>query len=505
MSEFLNPEDFEQLEPAREALFRSPIPTRVVSNGEFMPARQGWAQRRVEARIAELADQFGRKRGLNRRSFLASAAGMATAFLAMNEVYGPIFRVDRAEAADPDLAEERAGVLSSQFIFDIHTHYVRDDSTLRWLAEMRNDAGRKGYNHELAKRPQTLEDLHLGTYVKEIYLDSDTKIALLSGAPSDIPHDWFLTNDMMAQTRTKMNRFAGSTRLLSHFVFTPGQPKWLEAIDRGIEELRPDAWKGFTIGDNTHKDISRWPWRMDDEAVAYRGYEKFAKAGIRNVAIHKGLFTLSDQKRYPRLTGYARVDDVGKAAKDWPQLNFLIYHAAYRYIGEGEPALASEQFDRTGRMDWVSDLAEVREKYGVDNVYADLGASFAAVCVSQPRAAAAMIGILVKGLGADRVLWGTDSIWFGSPQWQIEAFRRLDIPQDMQRSHGFAPLGPADSPVKSAIFGRNSARLFNLDPEHRRAWRDDALSKYKLAYQQSGERRSNIAYGYVRKVKPEPV
>ena len=115
------------------------------------------------------------------------------------------------------------------------------------------------------------------------------------------------------------------------------------------------------------------------------------------------------------------MDDVGQAAKDWPQLNFLIYHAGYRYIGDDNPALAAKQFDDTGRIEWVSDLAEIPAKYGVTNVYADVGASFAALCLSHPRAAAAMMGMLIKGLGSDHVLWGTDSLWFGSPQWQIEA------------------------------------------------------------------------------------
>jgi uncharacterized protein len=283
-------------------------------------------------------------------------------------------------------------------------------------------------------------------------------IAVLSGAPSDIPEDWMLSNEAIRDACDRVNGFAGSQRMLGHFIFVPGQPGWLDAIDHGIEALKPAGWKGYTIGDNTHKEISRYPWYMDDENLTYRGYEKFDKAGIRIVAVHKGLFPPSDEEHFPRLTSYARVDDVGKAAKDWPQLNFLIYHAGYRYTGDGNPALATKQFDATGRMDWVSDLAEVPAKYGVGNVYADLGASFAAICLSQPRGAAAMLGILIKGLGADHVLWGTDSLWFGSPQWQIEAFRRLEIPDDMQRQHGFAALGPADGAVKEAILGRNGAR-----------------------------------------------
>ena len=343
--------------------------------------------------------------------------------------------------------------------------------------------------------PRRSNDLHLGTYVREMWLDSDTKIAALSGAPSDIKQDWLLPNAAIAEARDGINSFAGSRRVLSHFIFTPGQPGWLDEIDRGIETLKPDAWKGYTIGDNTHKDISRYPWRMDDEKVAYKGYEKFAKAGIRNVAIHKGLYTQSDEQKFPRLKDYARVDDVAKAAKDWPQLNFLIYHAAYRYTGEDEPKLALAEFERTGRMEWVSDLADIPQKRGVTNVYADIGASFAACCVTEPNTAAAMLGILVKGMGHEHVIWGTDSIWFGSPQWQIEALRRLEIPEDMRRRHGFAPLGEADGAVKTAIFGRNGARLHKLETVRHADLMDDR----KAAYAAAGYERSNRAYGYIRR------
>ena len=83
--------------------------------------------------------------------------------------------------------------------------------------------------------------------------------------------------------------------------------------------------------------------------------------------------------------------------------------------------------------------------------------------MTNPRLAAALLGTLIKGMGADHVLWGTDSVWYGSPQWQIEAFRRLEIPEDMQKNNQFAPLGAADGPVKRAILGGNSARLYRVD------------------------------------------
>ncbi|MGZ5127624.1 MAG: amidohydrolase family protein, partial [Burkholderiales bacterium] len=119
-----------------------------------------------------------------------------------------------------------------------------------------------------------------------------------------------------------------------------------------------------------------------------------------------------------------------------------------------------EQFDKTGRIEWVTDLAEIPEKFGVKNVYGDLGQQST---VAEPRLCAAMMGQLVKGLGADHVVWGTDAVWTGAPQWQIEALRRLEIPEDMRKKHGFATLGPADGRVKHAIFGENSARLYKYD------------------------------------------
>ena len=67
------------------------------------------------------------------------------------------------------------------------------------------------------------------------------------------------------------------------------------------------------------------------------------------------------------------------------------------------------------------------------------------------------MGMLVNGLGSSHIVWGTDAVWTGAPQWQIEGLRRLEIPEDMQKKYGFKPLGPADGPIKTAIFGGNSA------------------------------------------------
>ena len=233
---------------------------------------------------------------------------------------------------------------------------------------------------------------------------------------------------------------------------------------------------------------------MDDDKVTYKAYE--LTHGIKNVCVHKGLFPSSIEARFPHLLSYCDVRDVGQAAKDWPQLNFIVYHSAYRYPGGGTAEQGWEEFERTGRVSWTSDLADIPEKYGVSNVYGDVGQLFAQSVVAEPRLGAALMGILVKGLGADHICWGTDAIWTGSPQWQIEALRRLEIPEDMQKKYGFQPLGAATGPVKTAVFSGNNMRLYGLA---KRTDLGDRFAAMKAEYLENGAARSNLRYGYVRK------
>jgi predicted TIM-barrel fold metal-dependent hydrolase len=494
---FLSGEERAQLSPAEDLPHRFPIPTQIVSSDEYFPEAQTAKQKQVEHRLAEMGDHLAKRQGISRRRFFQTASGMAAAFLTMNRVYGDIFAVTEAEAATPEAADERAVTLRGQDVFDAHTHFLRDDTRLTNFVAMRAAVGKAGWNAELGGKGQTIADLKFDNYFKEVFLDSDTKVALLTNSPSDIPDDWFLTNQMVFQTRDRVNKQAGSRRLLAHYTITPGQPGWLDGIDHAIAELRPDGWKGYTVGDNTHKESSRYPWRLDDEKLMYPAYERFQKAGIHNVCIHKGLFAPSVGKLFPNLLAYADVSDVGKAARDWPGLNFVVYHSGYRHVG-GSPAEAMAEWNHTGRSSWVSDLAEIPAKYGVTNVYGDLGQLFAYTSIAEPRLAAALMGTLVKGLGADHVIWGTDAVWTGAPQWQIEGLRRLEIPEDMQQQHGFAALGPADGAVKRAIFASNGFRIFGYD-RHAELATPDRFAAIKDDYLRNGADPSNLRYGYIRR------
>jgi hypothetical protein len=199
MPHYLSEEELRRTAPAELASFRSPIPTQIVSNGEFNPLPQTRDQQRVETRIKELADGLGRKHGMNRRRFLSSSAGMAAAFLAMNEVFGPIFDVSQAEAATPGVADQRASLMAGQFILDDQTHFVRDDFKQAGLLDLAKYA-KQHWNPKLAGE-NDLTRFKFENYVKEIFVDSDTKIALLSGAPFD-DRTWdLLSNDQIAMAR----------------------------------------------------------------------------------------------------------------------------------------------------------------------------------------------------------------------------------------------------------------------------------------------------------------
>ncbi|MBM3525708.1 MAG: amidohydrolase, partial [Alphaproteobacteria bacterium] len=282
--------DLARLQPAEDVTAPTPLPMQVVSSDEFFPIAQTEKQRNVEARLNELADEHGGKRGLDRRRFFKTSAGMAAAFVAMNDVHGPHYGVSRAEAAVPGAAEQRLAQLKDQFVMDVHTHFLRDDTRLEGFVRAREAVGRAGWNPALTGKPQTIEDLKYANWFKELFLDSDTKVALISGSPSEDKRDWFLTNEMKRDARGRVNSAAGTKRCLSHMIFAPGYDGWLDEVDRCLAQDKPDSVKGYTVGDNTNKQLARTPWRMDDEKLLYPFYEKILKAGVDIVCVHKGLY-----------------------------------------------------------------------------------------------------------------------------------------------------------------------------------------------------------------------
>jgi len=506
---WLTGSDQKRLMRAERLPFHPPIPLQMISNGEYMPLRQTREQREVARRLRANAQRHAARLGMDASPYLHTKFGMAAAFMAMNEVHGGYFATDPEEASDPEAVSKRTDRYAPQFVFDAQTHHVRPSYRWEPLLNLRRWTSGKNpwksvWNPAVVELPEDLEQFKLEAYVRNMFFESDTTLAILTGFTSETKELEPLNSDEIVRSRDLVNRLAGSRRLYAQGLFWPGFPGNLDEMDRIATELRIDSWKGYAVGDLLAD--SMYPWRMDDEKVTYPAYEKARRHGIRNVSVHKGLLPAVDYKAF-RAWRYAMVDDVGRAAQDWPDLNFIIYHAAFRPLLDASSAVA--EFRETGRIPWVTDLAEIPEKYGVSNVYAELGTTFATVCVTFPELAAAIVAQCVRGMGADHVIWGTDSIWWGSPQWQIEALRRLEVPEAMRKAHDLPALGPGDGQIKNQILGLNLARLFGIDAKLRPGSIPpdyvDRLSALKAEYEKNDPLPSQVRYGWVSKPKGAPL
>src|ERR1700751_1227094 len=136
---WLDDEQLEQCSPAETEPFQSPVPTRMISNGEYMPHPQTRQQQHVEYRIKELAETASKKLGISRRQFLEGTGGLAASFIAINEAFGrPFFKVSPVEMYEPAAYSEN-GTPSDVFVFDDQTHIVRSSvnspQRLRALAQ----------------------------------------------------------------------------------------------------------------------------------------------------------------------------------------------------------------------------------------------------------------------------------------------------------------------------------------------------------------------------------
>ena len=453
--------------------------------------------------IKEYADKYSKYHGVDRRRFLKSASGFAAAFLAMNKVFGPVFEVSEAEAADRDMADERAKRLSGQFIFDDQTHFVRDDFDKEGILGLGKYAV-EHWNPKMAETPMTLARYKFENYLKEIYLDSDTKVALLSTRAVRRSELVPAVQQPDRDARGAINNIAGSQRMFAHSVFTPGQAGWMEEVDRAIAEYKPDSWKGYTIGDPLSPSPPRAPPGVSmTRSWSIRSTRRRASPGSTRSSVSTRACcrkTTSSPgpacgntppsptcRRPPRTTRISPSScTTARCVRSWR-------------IRPSSWTCSS----RTGEIRWVTDLAKIPQQTGVNNVYGELGTTFATCAVANPRFAAAVVGSLVNGLGVDRVVWGTDSVWYGSPQWQIEAMRRLEIPDDMMKKHGWkTKLGGADSAVKRKIFGENSAKLYNYKiADAYDKLGTDKLAKMKEAYELAGGERNNTYYGYIGKQK----
>jgi hypothetical protein len=322
-----------------------------------------------------------------------------------------------------------------------------------------------------------------------VFGDSDTVMSIISGVPS---REWDknpLPPDQMVATRQYVNDIAGSQRVLSHGLLRPNLgARELEEMERQVKVLKIDAWKMYTGA-----ELGEQAWFMDDEKVAYPFWEKTRKLGIKNLCVHKGLpLGFFNERACTPL-------DLEKAAKDWPDLNFIVYHSGFRGFGALAAGLGTKVVDPKTKdpqeIPWISDIFRILKRNPqIKNIYFELGSTFQQTSARDPVLCMHMLGQMLQTAGPERILWGTDSIWGGSPQSQIQRMRRLKMKPELIEKYKYAELSDE---VKNKIFGLNAAKILGIDPAAKRqAIKTDKLSRLKEEYRKDPS-PSNTQYGWI--------
>jgi predicted TIM-barrel fold metal-dependent hydrolase len=367
-------------------------------------------------------------------------------------------------------------------------------------------------------------EFHLGEYVNRMYLESQVSASIISnanfglftppggtvpGPATNIQESLvseILTGWQTSQCRDFINKLAGSRRAFAHAQIYPGvgnltDPAFGDYTQWQIEFCNPDSWKGYNVAPaaSPYPGAEFMQWRLDDEVIAYPTYAVInanshmlkQHPGFFNICIHKGLSASGTQPGGANnIPQYGNPDDMVKAATDWPQFNFIIYHSCLRPAfwdlqalldilnepGSMAPTTLTDSDGHTvPNIRWSTQLAQIAAgKYvaGAEptsaspastrrlrNVYAELGTTMASMVTIFPTVFAHLIGQQLYYMGSERIVFGSDSLWYGGPQWQVEALWRFQIPERIQEKWHYPAITEKD---KRNILGLNSARLYGL-------------------------------------------
>ena len=208
------------------------------------------------------------------------------------------------------------------------------------------------------------------------------------------------------------------------------------------------------------------------------------RLGLRLVNVHKGLPAIFA----PGSEETVRATDFPKVVRDLPQLSFCAYHSAYF----GRTTIIPRA--RTGSNGVPRGDRRACRRRSASASTPRSGRRSPSCSREGPDAAAHFIGQLLKALGPSNILWGTDSIWWGSPQWLIDAFKVLHDPRAMQEQFGYPPL---TEKAKRRILGLNAARLYKVKPKRQPRGSIRATSSPRSQDEQGGAHagRRLVAHG----------
>ncbi len=452
---------------------RLPIKVDSTSNGEFEPHPLDPLSAYANELAHEQATATARRLGLSRRSFLVSARGAACTLLAFNAARAAAGGAAGYYALAPEAALEEEAAQSvlagDELIFDVQGHFV--NPTGAWLDLLPGDArplsGMPQAGCALASEPgerSYLQCLGPDAFVQDVFMDSDTELMVLSFVPSTRAKEP-LTIEEAAAAQSVVAQLEGSKRLFLHGRVNPNQPGDIADMRRLRDDFGICAWKTYT----------QWGpegvgYALDDPATGIPFLEQARELGVRRVAIHKGI--PFGRQSYE----HSLCDDIGRVARRYPDIDFLVYHSGFV---PGQPEGPYDPARNEGIDSLVKTVLDNDLGHG-SNVYAELGSTWRYL-MRDPDSAAHALGKLLKHLGEDNILWGTDSIWYGSPQDQIQAFRAFRIAPAVAEQHGYPALTAAR---KRKIFAGNALRVYDVDPALAGSLRADRVARARARYRE---------------------
>lgn len=425
-----------------------PLKLWACSNGEYVPAPPD--ELRVEAmrRARSAADDLARRHATSRREFLLSSAGLAAGLIALDGASrdrarsrgvgrGGRFAVPASAPMDAAEAESIVhGGVQAAPVIDVQTHFLETPSFGAGFPQAQCGA-------------EDPADCFSVEYWYDLVLGgSDTSVAVISAIPVVGDPDP-LSIEAMERGRMHAARLCGDGRVLIQGHAVPNHGP-LDAALAAMADVAAahelSAWKVYT---HTPQGF----FLDDHDAAAPQLGAPFLEAvrgsGVPVLAVHKGF---GGDPPSP----FASPVDIGPAAVANPDLRFLVYHSGY----EGRDTVEAEyRPDGHGVDRLIRSVTDAGLAPG-GNVYAELGSTWRSV-MGDPDQAAHVIGKLLVAFGPDRLLWGTDSIWYGSPQDQIAAFRSFEITPEYQDRFGYPAL---TDEIKQKVLSANAAELFGIDP-----------------------------------------
>ncbi len=371
------------------------------------------------------------------------------------EAGGGFFAVPIEAEHSEEAAEATFARGDGSYVIDVQTHLV---SPTRWRAGKAEalagflrmvDPDRWGGGID----PELLSG---ASWAQKLFGESETNIALLTSLPGRA-HENVLTNQEIAACRDLVDRYAGTNRVLTHTIVHPNLgAQEMERLPEWAESLRPAGWKVYTLWDPpeliTPGGLGQG-WFLDDERIGIPFLEAVRRTTTTIVCAHKGIGAAipgaSPDGSSPR--------DIGPVAVRYPDLVFVVYHSGYELDPDGREGPYDEASSGRGVNRLIASLEESGVAPG-SNVYAEIGSTWY-LALRRPEEAAHILGKLLLGVGEDRILWGTDSVWYGSPQSLIDAFWSFQIPERLQVEFGYPPL---TEQVKQKILWRNAAALYGV-------------------------------------------